>query len=731
MTFSFDKRFFRQFLIGPVFAFVTVLFTLVLFDTSFMFNTMGTNVFPAIERRGYDILMRARGVRESANDVVLIKIDDYTDNQLGWPIRRDYFGTVAAVLSSYGAKAIALDVLLPKKAQGEDSDENAALVELVATTNNFFPVIGPSIPSVTAKEKISRRDVDSTAHFAIGHLGYPMPRRHHFFRAPYVNDYPFPELAAVSAGTGHALLIPDSLDGVIRSVPLFVEYAGKLYPSIGLALALHVRGINPNQIRYEYTDEGMNITAGNLTLRTGLWGEMSINYIGSRNDLPSVSFIDILLAVRDRNEKFFEQFRNKVCIIGPTIRSVGDYYSTPVDESSPGYVTHANIYDMVVTGNFLYPAPTWAAILLLILTTFAVGFVAHSQHMRTGVIILFAVIVATSIFAYLSFATFNIWFPIVQTLFSMIFCFIATVAYRAATEGRQRRIITDMFGRYVDSTVVNTLINDPTLVKLGGEKRELTLLFTDIKGFSSISEKVSDETLVKLLNTYLTEMTTVILKHKGTVDKFIGDAIMAFWGAPLRDPDAAYNACRAALEMQEKLGKLQSKLQKIANVELLQRVGINSGMCTVGNMGSDAKINYTAIGDPVNLASRLEGANKQFGTGILISEYTFQKVTNRIVTREVDRVIVAGKTEPVRIYELLDTADHPLSDKLKSFLDVYADALKAYQERRWDEGIAMMAHAMTFMPNDPVCLLFIERMKLYQLTPPGKDWKGVFILHSK
>jgi adenylate cyclase len=206
---------------------------------------------------------------------------------------------------------------------------------------------------------------------------------------------------------------------------------------------------------------------------------------------------------------------------------------------------------------------------------------------------------------------------------------------------------------------------------------------------------------------------------------------MAFWNAPLDDPDAPYNACRAALEMQDRLEKLQPRLRKIADVGVHQRVGVNTGFCTVGNMGSDVKLNYTAIGDPVNIASRLEGANKQFGTGVLISESTYLKVARRVVAREVDRVVVVGKSEPVRIFELLGTTDHPAPERQKEFLGSYREGLTAYQERRWDEGIAMMEHAMTLLPGDPVCLLYIERMKLYQLTPPGADWNGVFVLQSK
>ncbi len=183
--------------------------------------------------------------------------------------------------------------------------------------------------------------------------------------------------------------------------------------------------------------------------------------------------------------------------------------------------------------------------------------------------------------------------------------------------------------------------------------------------------------------------------------------------------------------MQSQLEKLQTRLIKIGGVGIKQRIGVNTGLCVVGNMGSEQKKNYTVTGDPVNLASRLEGVNKQYGTGILISEYTYKKAGKRLVTRLVDRVQVVGKTEPVQIFELMDIANKPLDEKTKYFLDIYGQGLKAYQERRWDEGIAFMANALEKIPDDPVCQLYIERMKLFQITPPTDDWNGVFILQSK
>ncbi|MEK6566991.1 MAG: adenylate/guanylate cyclase domain-containing protein, partial [Bacteroidota bacterium] len=433
----------------------------------------------------------------------------------------------------------------------------------------------------------------------------------------------------------------------------------------------------------------------------------------------------------NKDERFFAQFKNKVCIIGPTTRSIGDFYATPVSASSPGYVTHANFYDTVMTGNFIDRADAILQFVMLLILTLAIGIVAQLSQTRIGVGVSLGILAVDLLFAYFSFASGNTWFNIVEPMFATFICFGSTVAYRAATEGKQKKVITNMFERYVDKTVVQNLISNPAMLKLGGEKREITLLFSDIKGFTTISEKIPPEVLVKLLNQYLTEMTNIIMRNKGTVDKFIGDAIMAFWGAPLEDENAAFHGCLSALEMQEWLDKLQSKIRNYGDIEIRQRVGVNTGVCIVGNMGSESKFNYTAMGDPVNLASRLEGTNKQYGTAILISEFTYKLVSKKVLAREVDRVQVVGKLEPVRIYELMQLADKPVSTYLKQFLEAFQEGIKCYQERKWDEGIAYMEHAKGYIPDDPVCNIYIERMKLYQIHPPEKGWNGVFVLASK
>jgi adenylate cyclase len=389
------------------------------------------------------------------------------------------------------------------------------------------------------------------------------------------------------------------------------------------------------------------------------------------------------------------------------------------------------MYDTIITQSFIYPADLPVRLTIVGILALVVCLVAATRSTKTAVFTGFLLSVLYCAFAYFTFAEGNRLYGVVEPLIAIALSFAISLTYRAATEGAQRRMITTMFERYVDKAVVHKLIDDPTQLKLGGQTTDLTILFADIKGFTSISEQLSPGHLVKLVNTYLTEMTGIIMKHRGTVDKFIGDAIMAFWGAPLPDPDSEFRSCVAALEMQKRLDAIQSRWKRFGNVVVRQRVGLNTGVSLVGNMGSELKFNYTAIGDAVNLASRLEGVNKQYGTSILLSEFTYRRVMKKIVGREIDKVQVMGRTEPVTMYELMDLADRPIPDNIKYFLDLYQDGLKAYQTRKWDEGIAYFEAALSYMQNDPVSQMYIERLKLYKLNPPEDDWNGIFVLLSK
>jgi adenylate cyclase len=288
-----------------------------------------------------------------------------------------------------------------------------------------------------------------------------------------------------------------------------------------------------------------------------------------------------------------------------------------------------------------------------------------------------------------------------------------------------------MFQKYIDASVVERLIENPSLLKLGGEEREITMLFADIEGFTRMAELLGPQNTVGLLNTYLSEMTNIIIEEGGTLDKYIGDAIMAFWGAPLDDPQHPVHACAAALRMQKRLEGLHAKWIRFGKPVVNQRIGVNSGKAVVGNMGAEAKFNYTAVGDAVNLASRLEGVNKEYGTRLLMSEFTYRRVSDAVLSREMDLVIVVGKTEPVRIYELIAMADEVQNDATKKFLDYYHAGLEAYKKRAWKSAVEQFQQGLLIRRDDIVSNIYIQRSMMFIDSPPPENWNGVFVMTKK
>jgi len=313
--------------------------------------------------------------------------------------------------------------------------------------------------------------------------------------------------------------------------------------------------------------------------------------------------------------------------------------------------------------------------------------------------------------------------------------YIGITLYRYATEEREKRFIKDTFGRYLAPTVVEELTKDPRRLELGGETKELTAFFSDIASFSSFSEKLSPQDLVSLLNEYLTEMADIIVKHEGTVDKYEGDAVMAFYGAPIHFDDHAVRACLACLEMQDKIKELRERWQKDARwldiaPNLRVRMGLNTGEMLVGNMGSKNRMNYTIMGDAVNLASRLEGANKQYGTLTMLSEFTHDAARDAIEVRELDRIRVVGRKKPVVVYELLSKKGE-LDPKKKETIEVYLEGLMAYKERRYEEGLRWFKKALEIDPNDSPSKTYISRCEGFKIKPPPPDWDGVYEMLTK
>jgi adenylate cyclase len=318
------------------------------------------------------------------------------------------------------------------------------------------------------------------------------------------------------------------------------------------------------------------------------------------------------------------------------------------------------------------------------------------------------------------------WVEFVAPLFAVLLSFTAASLLNYSFEGRQKRFIKSAFRHYLSPHVIERVLEDPSQLSLGGESRPITAFFSDVAGFTSVSESLSPEDLVKLLNEYLSEMTDIILDSGGTLDKYEGDAIIAFWNAPLDLPDHAVRASRAALLCQKRLGELRPDFQERYGHALTMRIGVNSGPAVVGNMGSRRRFDYTAMGDTMNLASRLEGACKQYTVPILVGENTFTQIEKDIITREVDLIRVVGKAQPVRVYEILGEKSE-LSASQWDGIDLFHQALKMYRDRRWDEAIKLFHKS----GDSPLVRLYVERTEALKESPPAEGWTGVFDLKQK
>ncbi|MBF8248146.1 MAG: adenylate cyclase [Bacteroidetes bacterium] len=446
-----------------------------------------------------------------------------------------------------------------------------------------------------------------------------------------------------------------------------------------------------------------------------------------------------------------KRLKGKIVLVGSVMPEERDIHQVPIykldagDQKSyamHGVEIHATALQNLIDNEFISRPDHWVEVSLVIILSICtfLGVLRLRQIkmkypwlMEIGALMVTALVVAAVLeIGVLAFTNSNLLISIVNPSFSVVLAYFSAAVYQYLQEREQKALIKNVFGHYLSPAVVNILASDPDKARLGGDRRELTVFFSDIANFTTVSESFKQpEGLVELLNEYLEEMTSIVLKTDGTLDKYVGDAIIAFWGAPLPQKDHAYRGCVAALEMQKRLAELRPKWKKEGKPELSCRCGVNTGNMIVGNIGGKDRFDYTVIGDSVNLASRMEGANKQYHSSIMISDATYTQVKNKVVVRELDLLQVKGKTEPVKVFELLGTAALQMSDHEKQSLELHHEGLKLYRQRKWDEAIAYFNQAYQLDPKCHVAQIYAERAGLYQLHAPPDEWNGVFVMTSK
>ena len=424
------------------------------------------------------------------------------------------------------------------------------------------------------------------------------------------------------------------------------------------------------------------------------------------------------------------RFRDKIVYVGVSAQSGYDTKLFPVGSNEPSVMIHVVARSNELQGGFFRKIPDWLRDLLV----FAFALLASDLFRRLpnfsryslGIL---AIGMIVGIGTYVLFLQ-RIWIRPVLMEAALFSTFVAVTSTNYVREGRKRRMTEDLFGKFVSRKIVNRLIARPDQLKLGGEKAELSVMFSDLSGFTTLSESMPSDVLLRVLNTYLNEMSELIHEQEGTLDKYIGDAIMAFWGAPDASPDHAWRACYAALACHQRLAELAPVWEKTYGVKLMARIGINTDEMTVGMVGSNRLHNYSVIGDAVNLASRMEGANKPFGTSIMISQRTLDLAQGKIEVRPIARLQVKGKTKPVTVYELLARKGE-LSEKQQILQQTFTEAYNTFLVQDWSKAERLVREVLELDPQDKLALLYLERIREYAVIPPVGEWTGIFKLDEK
>jgi adenylate cyclase len=598
-------------------------------------------LFEILELKMLDLQFAVRGPVAAGPETVIAAIDEKSISRLGrfpWP--RSTWGRVVDHLTEEGARVIVFDVFFtePENVASDDLFQKSIMRSGRVILPVVFDLKGGFRESGFTGEKVD----------------FLIPAAFSAMRNPEQEAVPdakmvLPTLDRFSTYArtlAHINMNPD-IDGTLRWEMLAIKYLDDYYAPIGLQAARLYRDTPPQQMLLDFTG---GVRLGDTVIPMDGMGRMLINYRGPNDTFPHYSISDII----DRTLPA-GTFRDKIVLIGATAIGIYDLRVTPYSTNMAGIEKHANVTDNILHGDFLRQAID-LDVPLIIAFTLVLGVLLPRLGARAGAVLFLILIGSYTGFVQYLFTAKGIWFSWVYPASALFFCYTTSTAYRFFTEERRARDIRKMFSSYVSKRIVDELIRDPSKMKLGGERRELTVLFSDIRGFTAFSEKHQPEVVVSELNEYLGAMTNIVFEHDGTLDKFVGDAVVAFWGAPLDQPDHAARAVTCALAMIGKLEELQKRWSAEGKHVIDIGIGINTGMMVVGNIGAEGKkMDFTVIGDHVNLASRVEGLTRQYNNHIIITEFTYAKVKDLVRVKELGSVTVKGKQQPVVVYDVEGT----------------------------------------------------------------------------
>lgn len=612
-----------------------------------------------------------------SKEIIIVAIDNNSLQKLGrWPWDRKIQADLINKISEQKPQVIGFDVNFPEKSS-EEAD--AKLAQSIAIAGN---VILP----IEAELKVEKNKIVAD-----------------FFLTPIEKI----KNSAINLGITNT---PPDQDNIFRKLPTIVyDKNGQKYSAFATVIA-----------DFYIKSKGFYLPI----IPTDKKERMIINYVGKPGTFTTISAVDVISGKIKAT-----LLKNNIVLVGATAPDLHDEQITPVSAGRPmsGVEIHANAINTILNNNFLRPLNIYAQLGIFIFLIFTIAFVLMRFKIIASSIIILIISIIYTIVSLMAFEK-GIIFDLFFAFLTIILTYLIVIIWKYVAEYKEKQQIKNVFSHYVSPEIIKEILIDPSKLKLGGQNKELTILFSDIRDFTTISEKLSPEKLVQLLNRYLSAMTDLIMESSGVVDKYIGDAIMAFWGAPIKQPNHAQFACQTALRMISVLDEKRADWQKKFGVELRIGIGINTGQAIIGNIGSDKRFDYTIIGDSVNIASRLEGITKQYGVPIVISEYVKNQISDKFIFRYLDKVRVKGKKNGIEIYELVGLLNN---NETKELIFLFEKGIKLYQEQKWDDALSFFENLLNQYPDDKPTKLYLKRCLELKNNLPDSDWDGIYDLIIK
>lgn len=676
-----------------------------------------------VELNALDIQFRiAQNTRQPDTNIVILTIDQNSlqyfkrTAKVSWPWPREFYSLTTDFLAAAGAKAIIYDFQFTEpdedRAQSAGAYNDSLFAASILNAGNVY------LAAILSKQEEQDQPGDPLVKFSESPSGVNVLHSFAFDKA----YSPLIQFQEAAKRIGVVNFVPDE-DGVCRRIALQYSYQGKplqalsynVYHDLFRAQRPLSGTLNSPYLLYWYGKGGPDGVFPYVSIHSVIVSAMKLQE-GAQPDIDP------------------GMFRDKIVFIGSNAPSLFDLKNTPFTymEPYPGVEIHATAMSNFLKNDIIAEVPFLTLLIISILLAALVAFTSNQLEnivVSTGITFLIAGLFLTLVTQL--FLRELLWMQVVFPLFAIAFTYIISTGWNFATEGRSKRQIQRIFGQFVNPHVVKQLSADPERVELGGEEVEASIMFSDIEGFTTISESKKPKELVAFLNSYFSMANDVFFKYDGTIDKFIGDAVMVQFGIPLKNPNHRLLAVRAAYEFSRTVAAMTSEAKAKGEPVFSTRIGVNSGPMVAGYIGGRSKKEYTVIGDTVNLASRLEGVNKYYGTSLMISESTANdQVIDEFLLREMDTMRVKGKSLPIRIYEVVCRKDEITEQRLK-MVQTFEAGLKLYREQQWTDAVSLFRTSEKLGPDDPASRMYIERCEEYRKHPPGKAWDGVYSMTSK